>query len=472
MSRAGVGVQPVSILRRTMFAAMASCMILAPGLASAETIFDAMAKAYRNNPDLNSVRAQLRATDENVTIAKAAMRPQIGASATANSVGGYIKGGDGFDYQTESIGITITQQIFDGFQTLYNVKAAESGVASSREQLRAEEISILLAAAQAYADVAREQQIVAIRRKNLSFLQEQLNAANARLQVGEGTRTDVSQAQAQLAAAQALLTGAVASLKQSEAVYVQVVGTAPTGVKQPAPASRALPPTLDVAVQTGIREHPAVLSALYAVDAAGYQVKSAEGSLLPGVVIQGNVSRNWTNETTNNGFFSTPSPDTDVATITARLNVPIYQGGAEYGNIRKAKETLGAQRMQVDSVRAAIQQQVTGAYAQMEAAEAGIRAARQQISASNQALQGVIEERNVGQKTTLDVLNAQQAVLEAQESLVAYQRNAVVASYSLLAATGKLTVKSQDLQVAEYRAEAHYEAVKDMWFGLRTVDVP
>lgn len=458
----------MSIIRKTALAmTIAPALMLMPGLASAETLFGAMAKAYQNNPDLNAVRAALRATDENVTIAKAGMRPQIAASASATgvNVSDLSNGNPDFSYNTENIGLTITQQIFDGFQTLNNVRAAEAGVYASRESLKANEISILLAAAQAYSDVARDQQIVVIRKQNLAFLQEQLNAANARLQVGEGTRTDVSQAEAQLAGSQALLAAAIAQLKQSEATYVQVVGDAPKGIKQPSPATKALPGSLDAAVALGIREHPQVLAALHAVDAAGYQVKSAEGTLLPGVVIQGNVSRIWTNEPP-----SLSNPDATSATVSAQLKIPIYQGGAEYGNIRKAKETLGEQRIKVDSARASVQQQVTSAYAQMEAATSAISAARKQLSAANLALQGVIEERNVGQKTTLDVLNAQQKVLEAKESLVSYQRNSVVASYSVLAASGRLTVQSQGLQVAEYRSEDHFEAVKDKWIGLRTVD--
>lgn len=459
----------MSFIRNTaLAAAILPALVLTSGPVSAETLFGAMAKAYENNPDLNAVRAALRATDENVTIAKAGMRPQIAATASASSTritDITSPPSPSFGYNTQSVGISITQQIFDGFQTLNNVRAAESGVFASRESLRAEEISILLAAAQAYADVARDQQIVVIRKQNLAFLQEQLNAARARLEVGEGTRTDVSQAEAQLAGSQALLAAAIAQLKQSEAAYVQVVGEAPKGVKQPAPATKALPPSVDAAVAIGIREHPYVLAALHAVDAAGYQVKSAEGTLLPGVVVQGNVSRNWTNEPPS---FS--NPDATSATVSAQLKIPIYQGGAEYGNVRKAKETLGEQRIRVDSARASVQQQVTSAYAQMEAATAAISAARKQLSAANLALQGVIEERNVGQKTTLDVLNAQQTVLEAKESLVSYQRNSVVASYSVLAASGRLTIKSQGLDVAEYRSEEHYEAVKDAWFGLRTVD--
>ncbi len=430
--------------------------------AFAETIFGAMEKAYQNNPDLNAVRAALRATDEGVPIAKSGYRPRIAATATGALTRLDREFGPRADFHTGAAGITITQQIFDGFQTLNNVRAAEANVFSSRETLKANEISILLAAAQSYANIARDQRIVAIRKQNLAFLKEQLKAATARLDVGEGTRTDVSQAQAELASAQAILASAVSQLKQSEAVYVRIVGDAPKSIKQPSPASRAMPKNLDQAVAGGLRDNPTIAAAEYNVDAAGFRVKSAEGTMLPGVVVQGSITRNTGDSPT--------STDSSTSSVTARLEVPIYQGGAEYGQIRQAKERLGQQRILVDSARAEVQQTIVSAYAQLEAAIANISANKAEVSAANMALAGVIEERKVGQRTTLDVLDAQQSVLAAEESLVTSQRNAVVASYSLLASTGRLTIKSQNLDVAEYRAEEHYEAVKDKWFGLRTVD--
>ncbi|MDI7863344.1 TolC family outer membrane protein [Rhizobiaceae bacterium n13] len=442
---------------------IAPLLFFAPAIAVAETISGAMAKAYQYNPDLNAVRAALRATDENVTIAKSGFRPQIGASAGVTGID--IR--DGLNYRTHSAGVSITQQVFDGFQTLNNVRSAESGVLASRENLRANEISLLLSAAQAYAVVARNQQIVVIRRQNLNFLEEQVKAAESRLVVNEGTRTDVAQSQAEAAAAKAALSTAIAALKSSEATYVQIVGDAPKGIKQPVPAKRGLPSNLDNAVATGIKEHPSVLASLHSVDAAGYQVKSAEGILLPGVVIQGSVNQSGT---TQPGFFGQPQEDTVAGSVTAQLRIPIYQGGAEYGRVRQAKERLGQQRILVDSVRASVQQTIVSAYAQYEAAKASIVANREQIAAAKVALSGVLEERNVGQATTLDVLTTQRDLLEAQESLVLSQYIAVVASYSVIASMGRLTVTGQGLQVAEYRPEKHYEAVKDKWFGLRTVD--
>jgi len=455
----------VSILRRTALAvALASAAFILPQGAGAETLAGAMAKAYENNPDLNAARAALRAIDENVTIAKAGYRPRVSA-ASEFAVTGTKTDFRNRKYQrrTSSYGVTVTQQIFDGFQTLNRVKAAELNVLASREQLRANEISILLAAVESYANIARDQQVVAIRKQNLAFLDEQLNAANARLDVGEGTRTDVSLAQAELAAAKALLTAAVSQLKQSEAAYVQIVGIAPTGIKQPAAAKKAMPASLDAAVAMGYQENPTILSAMRSADAAGYNVRVAEGTMLPGVSLQGDLYKS-----VNDNLFG---PDDKLTgSLSARVVVPLYQGGAEYGQIRQAKEQLGQRQILVDSARLEVQRTIVSAHAQYEASVAAIGAIRQQIEAANMALNGVVEERNVGQRTTLDVLNAQQNVLDAKESLVSAQRDAVVASYSLIAAMGALTVRSQGLEVTEYRAERHYEKVKDKWFGLRTVD--
>ena len=443
---------------------------------AADTIFDAMAKAYDNNPDLNAARAGLRATDEGVTIAKAGWRPQISAfgQKTTNKFDINMHGEttDAFGNVTDDVrgfntftgGLTITQQIFDGFQTLNNVRAAESTVFSERATLRAREIQILLSAAEVYANIGRDQQIITIRKQNSAFLREQVSAAKIRLDLGDGTTTDVSLAEADLARSEALVAAAISQLKQSEAVYVQIVGEAPKDVRPAKPVSKLLPKSIDTAVATGWREHPSILSTMHAIDAAGFQVKSAEGAMLPGVVVQGQMLSNEGTE----GVSSLSNYNT--SSITARLNVPIYQGGAEYGQIRQAKERLGQQRIMLDSTRLEVQQTIVSAMAQYQAAIAIIAANEVQLKAANDALAGVIEERTAGQATQLDVLTAQAGVLNAKEGLAVAHRDAVVASFSILASMGQLTVATQNLQVTEYKPDVHYKAVKDAWFGLRTVD--
>ena len=386
-----------------------------------------------------------------VALAKSGYRPTIAAEAITTSTNT-----NGFVNNSASVGVSINQTLFDGFQTRNNVRAAEAQVFAGRENLRGTEIDILLATVQAYANVTRDNQIVEYRKQNISFLQEQFSAARARFDVGESTRTDVSLAEAELAGARASLTAAIAQAKSSAAVYAQIVGTVPNNLSAVSLPRRLLPGSLEAAVAQGTTEHPAVLAALFGVDAAGYAVKSEEGAFLPGVRVSGSVSKG--------------DEGVDTAQVQARLTIPIYQGGAASASVRQAKERLGQQRILVDSARRSIEQSVVSSWTQMEASLATIEANRSQISAANLALNGVVEERRVGQRTTLDVLNAQQTVLTAKEGLSQSERNAIVASFSVLASTGKLTIDRLGLAVANYRPEEHYEATKDRWYGLRTVD--
>lgn len=442
----------VSFVKKSLACvAVLSMMAAAAQPAFAETLYQAMAKAYENNPDLNAARAGLRATDEGVALAKSGYRPFIAAEAVATSTNS-----EGFTNNSASVGVSITQTLFDGFQTRNNVRAAEAQVFAGRENLRGTEIDILLATVQAYANVNRDNQIVVYRKQNIAFLQEQFSAARARFDVGESTRTDVSLAEAQLAGAKASLTAAVAQAKSSAAVYAQIVGAAPRDLKAVALPRKLLPGSIDIAVTQGTTEHPVVLAALYGVDAAGFNVKSQEGTFLPGVKLSGSVSE------ADEGI--------STAQVQARVTVPIYQGGAASARVRQAKEQLGQQRILVDKARRSIQESVITSWTQMEAARATIEANRAQLSAANLALNGVVEERRVGQRTTLDVLNAQQTVLTAKEAISQSERNAIVASFSVLASTGKLTVERLGLSVANYRPEVHFEATKDRWYGLRTVD--
>ena len=437
--------------------ALSAASVLMSAQVSAETILGAMAKAYENNPDLNAARAGLRATDEGVAIAKSGYRPQVAGSAAVSAnrtdVGGLPITRDTVD---SSVGVTFTQSLFDGFQTKNNVRAAEASVFGGRQDLLNTEMSILLSAAQIYANVVRDAQIVNVRRQNLEFLREQRNAAQARFDVGEGTRTDIALAQAQLESARASLLAAQAQYKSSVAVYVQIVGIAPKNLKSPSPNRKAIPGSSSAAVQVGLREHPSILSARYTVDAAAFSVKAAEGTLLPSVTLQGTVTH--------------ADGGTTTSSLGANLSVPIYQGGAASASVRQAKETLGQARILVDSARREVQQNIVTDWAQLEASNASIAANQAQVQAAKLALAGVVEERKVGQSTTLDVLETQSNVLSAQESLAQSQRDAVVASYSLLSSMGRLTVSRLGLRVAKYQPARHYEAVKDKWFGLRTVD--
>ena len=455
----------MSFRTRFLAAALVSATMLSPLTASAETILGALAKAYQNNSTLNSARAGVRVTDEDVAIAKSGYRPTIGATAGLQGAQSRVRGRT-VGSVSGSFGVEIQQTLFDGFQTKNNVAAAKARVRAENESLRNTEQNILMDAATAYMDVIRDRQIASLRERNLAFLTEQARAARSRFDVGEGTRTDVAQADAGRSAAVAQLSAARAQATSSAAIYRQVVGDEPGKLKAASPLSKLLPKGLDSAIATAAVEHPAILATQHAVDAAAFSVKSAEGTLLPGVVATAGVERSFSDtdpSATSDGYSTS-------ASIGARLTIPIYQGGREYATVRKSKESLGQARIEVDVSRDQVRAGVTSAWTQYVAAQEGVDANRALVAAAQLALNGVIEERNVGQRTTLDVLNAQADVIDAQINLASTEHDVVVASYAILSATGKLSVDRLGLQVEKYRPEEHYEAVKDKWFGLRTPD--
>lgn len=456
----------MSVLSRGV--AFAATMLLSFAFVApvgAETITGAMAKAYRNNSTLNAARAGIRVTNENVPIAKSGMRPTIGAVGTLNH-----QEQSGTGLTTGSFGVSIRQAIFDGFQTQNNVLAAEARVRAARESLRNTEQNILFNAASAYMDVLSDRRIAALREQNLEFLGEQVRAANSRFEVGEGTRTDVAQAEASRSAARAEVSAARAQANASAALYRQIVGDAPGNLQMPGPVRASLPPNLEQAYTIALNEHPAIRATLHFVDAAIHAVKVAEGAMLPQLSAEAGVSASF--RETHGGLPGVGMSDgtSAQANIGARLEIPIYSGGRSSALVRQSKESLGEARIQVDVSRDEVRRALAAAWTQFAAAQELVAANRELVSASQLALNGVMEERNVGQRTTLDVLNAQADVTAAQIRLVEAERTVVVASYGILSAAGRLSVERLGLQVERHRPEEHYDAVKDKWHGTTTPD--
>jgi len=468
-------------LRKVLLASVVLLSALGP--VSAETIQGALAKAYKFNATMNSARAAVRATDENVPIAKSGYRPQIGAQGGVNYSSSRRNGSAssaGFfgssvsrtlgttRIGTGSIGIQLNQMLFDGFQTRNNVRAAEAQVRASNESLRNTEQNTLYKAAQAYMDVIRDRQIAILTEQNLAFLTEQVRAARSRFDVGEGTRTDVAQAEAERAGAVANLNDAKARVLASEAIYLEVVGEQPRKLASAKARSSMLPRGLDSAQSVALEEHPAILASEHLIDAAGFTVKSEEGALLPRLDATAGMSKLYNNNDFSGGGWD--HSNTNEASVGATLTVPLYQGGRVAAQVRQSKEELGQARIDLDVNRDQVRSQLSQAWAAYNAALEGVTANRTLVEARQLALNGVIEERNVGQRTTLDVLNAQADVITAQITLVSDEHDVVVASYAILNAMGRLTAGRLGLEVTEYRPKEHYEAVKDKWFGLRTPD--
>ena len=452
----------------------------AASLARSETLEAALVQAYQNNPSLNSQRASTRAIDEGVPQALSGYRPKITVNASAGEqsqssitkiAGPTVPLNAPPTYFTQSgynapygAGVTTTQTIFNGFQTANKTRQAESQVLAARATLRVTEQTVLLSAATAYMNLLRDGAIFDLQRRNVEVLQEQLRQTRDRFNVGEVTRTDVAQSESSLAAGRSQVLTAEANYKASVATYRQVIGNDPGKLSPGTPVDRFSAHNLPDAVATASASHPSVTTAEYNVDAALLQVKVAEGSLYPTLSVQGSYQKNWMSLSSLNAIESY------TASILGQLSVPLYQGGAEYSLIRQAKETLGQKRLDLDTARDTVRQGVVQSWGQLEAAKANIDATQAQVQAAEIALNGVREEARVGQRTTLDVLNAQQALVNARVALVTAQHDRVVASYTLLSAVGRLAPEVLGLNVPVYNSEVHYKQVRDSWAGVRIPD--
>lgn len=440
--------------------------------ASAETLESALIQAYQNNPTLNSQRAAVRATDEGVPQALSGYRPRVTGNASAGrqysevstrtptAPSPYVNL-DG-TVSPMSYGLTATQTLFNGFQTGNRTRQAESQVMAARETLRNAEQTVMLNAATAYMNLLRDTAIFDLQRRNVEVLQEQLRQTRDRFNVGEVTRTDVAQSESRLAAGRSSVLVAEANYKTSGAIYRQVIGLEPRNLTAATPVDRFSPRTQPEAVAAGNAQHPNVVGAQFNVDVAQSQVKVAEGALYPTLSVQGSVQKSLDATLTTAQQLN--------ASVIGQLTVPIYQGGAEYSAIRQAKETLGQRRIDLDTARDQVRQTVVQTWGQLEAAKANIEATQAQVQAAEIALNGVREEARVGQRTTLDVLNAQQELVNARVALVGAQRDRVVASYALLSAVGRLSPRTLGLHVPVYDAQVHYHQVRDAWVGVRTPD--
>jgi outer membrane protein len=431
-----------------------------------ETMDGALRRAYVANPTLNAQRAQVRVTDETVPIAKSGQRPRITGTADIgfSEIGSHSDNGPGnhTSLKPGGVGVVLNQNVFDGLRTRNSTRAAESQVFGARETLRNTEQNVLLNGATDYMNVLRDSAILSLQRNNVEVLQEQLRQTKDRFAVGEVTRTDVAQAEAALAGGQSQVSLAESNLKTSIAAYRRDIGDEPKQLAPGRSIEKFLPRTLDLAVATSQAEHPAINASMHGVDSAELQVKVAEGALYPSVGASASLTKRYDT--------LIPGDIRNTASLTAQLSVPIYEGGEFYARTRQAKETAGQARINVDVTRDQVRAAVVSAWGALEAAKAQIIATQAQVNANEIALNGVREEAKVGQRTTLDVLNAQQALLNSRVLLITAQRDRVVASYSLLSAVGKLSARVLGLKVDEYDAKVHFEQVKDKWIGLRTPD--
>jgi outer membrane protein len=442
----------------------------------ADTIEAALVRSYQGNPQLNAQRAQVRATDEAVPQALSGYRPKVNltgsvgfqytdstqVAGTNPLTGTAIRNNVRGTQPPRSVGLTVTENVYNGQVTANTVRKAEATVFNGREGLRIIEETVLLNAATIYMDYLRDSATVEVQRSNVHVLEETLKQTRDRFNVGEVTRTDVAQAEAQLAAGKTQEQTAESQLVTTRANFRRIVGNEPVNLQPGSPVDRFIPKTLQAAVDLSLVENPNVTAAMFGVDVNFLAVKIAEGALLPTVNVQAAVNQAYEQSFTFQKQFT--------ASLTAQLAVPIYQGGTEYALIRQSKESLTQQRLVLDQTRDQIRANTVQFWGQLEANKAQVVSAQAQVTAAEVALNGVREEAKAGQRTTLDVLNAQQALVNARIALVTAQHDRVVSSYTVLNAVGRLSPQVLGLATQVYDPSVHYHQVRDSWAGVRTPD--
>lgn len=450
------------LVRSLCASAVALVFCVVPAVARAETILEALTSAYANNPAIMSALLDVQSTAENIVLAKSALLPTISASATTT---GSFSVGDGVSTQTFtdpsfSLGVSYQQRLFDNLKTAADVEQARAYTELTRYTLQNAEQNVLLAVVQAYMDVIRDTQLVKLREANVKFFQAQVDSSQDRLDLGEGTKIDVSQAEARLAQGVASYKAAIASLQTSQASYERWVGHKPKNLSDSFTFGRLLPGSVDAAVNEAMASHPAVRSAKAGIRIAQAGSESAAAAFGPTLDLIGSLCAIDCLATGGAGV-----------TGSARLvlSVPIYSGGRTGATLRKANIAQIKSEVDALAARDQVRASTISAWSSMQSAVAQIESANSAVKSGELVLNGVIEERDVGQRTTLDVLNAQSELTSVREGLIQASTGRIVAGFALLAATGHLTAADLGLNVKTLTGEDYIATVEDVWQELRAL---
>jgi len=430
--------------------------------AVSETFEEALARAYLGNPSLEAGRAQRRATDEGVPQALGGWRPSVTITYEAGKNWRKLSGSTvGSSNRNRNLTprtarAVVSQSLYDGGQTRAAVDGAEAEVLAQRARLVSTEQDVLFDAGSAYVDVVRDEAVLKLNLNNEAVLRRQLEATRDRFEVGEVTRTDVSQAESRFSGAVSDRINAEGQLANSRAAYRNIVGDFPGTLGQVS-ALGSLPQSQDAVVSIARDRSPAVMTARFEERSAAAAVKESYGELLPSLDIEGGLSRA--------DEASTNDSRTDSAEIFATITIPLYQSGTVSSEVREAKQRLSQRRKELD---AAVRQSIedgTKAWENLMTAKARIKALSAEIKSAEIALDGVKQEAQVGSRTVLDVLDAEQELLDARVTLVRAQRDEVVASMELHRAVGTLTAKDMKLPVTLYDPTMNYRKTRDKWWG-------
>lgn len=446
--------------------ALALPLIFMPLAASAETLYEALASAYMGNPDLRAERARQRATDEATPQALSGWRPTVDAAASAGIAVTKTEPipGDTKTTKPADLSITLTQPVFRGFKTVEGVRQAEATVEAGRQNLLSVEQQTLFNAVSAYMDVIRDRRVLELRQRNVKTLEEQLRSTQERFNVGEVTKTDVSQAQAQLALSHSTVAVAKANLATSTANYNAVIGHAPGSLKYP--KMPKLPGTLDAARILAEKINPSILAAAFVAEASRHNVQVIKGDLLPQVNLQASASKSILD------LDHVSKGNTEQLAVIGSIVVPLYEAGSVYSAVRQAKQVESQNRIQIIGAARAVREAVETSWNLVLSARETIVSSKAQVTANTLALDGVKQENLVGTRTTLDVLNAESDLLQSQILLVQAEHDLIVAAYQVLASVGRLTARQISLGVDYYDPIDNYDRVRNKWIGtgVKTID--
>lgn len=451
------GVSKVFFKKSVVFAALIATAW--SGSAQAESLTEALARAYVKNPAIASALVSVKMASEDIVMRKSGLRPQIGLSATSQ-YSFVMTSGTTTSSSATTLNVSYNQRLFDNLKTSSEIDQARSYADAAKYGLRNTEQNVLLSAATAYMDVVQNTNLASLRADNVKFLRAQVENARSRLNVGEGTKIDVAQAEARLAQAVASYKSAVNSLRTAQASYVRWIGAKPSGLNSNFRFGHVMPNSIDSALQSARRNHPAILTARAQVEAARFGTEAALRAFGPTLDLIGSICA-------IDCLGGGATPNATQGSIRLTLSVPIYQGGLLGASARKAN--LGHIKSEIDAQVAAnqVEESVISAWSGLQSSIAAIESAQAAVRSGQIALDGVIEERNVGQRTTLDVLNARAELTGAKESLYTSEYNRVVAAFSLIAATGRLDAASLNLPVQIQSSDGYRARIEDVWAELR-----
>ncbi|MEX2650714.1 MAG: TolC family outer membrane protein [Alphaproteobacteria bacterium] len=423
---------------------------------SAQTITEALATAYTTNPTLGAQRQQLRATDELMPQARSGYRPSIFVDA---DVGLAYRDSDQASSDTGTPGggaLSVTQPLYRGGKTTAEVARARNLIQAERARFYDVELRVLFDGVVVYMNVVRDLAVLDLARNNEQVIGRQLEATSDRFEVGEVTRTDVAQAEARLATAVADRIRAEGNIIAARAAFRNVIGIEPGSVESPGPLG-GLPVGEQEALTIAGREHPAIIAADFAEQAAQDDVRIAEGDLLPELRLRAVASRDYD--------VSDFIDRQDNAALLAELSIPLYEAGFTHSRVRENKLRAGQRRLEASQIRLDVAEDVTRSWEALVTAEAQIEAFQEGVRAAEIALDGLEREALVGSRTVLDVLDGEQELFQARVDLVRAERDLVVASYAMQASIGRLSAQSLGLPVEPFDVEDYYNRVRDAWWG-------